>query len=90
VLYRVAQEALNNITKHAAAQHAEVTLVRGPQGVELSVSDDGLGFEPASIAAGHFGLRIMRERVEAIGGLLSIHSEPGGGTHVRVVWNGVE
>jgi PAS domain S-box-containing protein len=86
VVYRVAQESLNNIAKHADAHRANVHLVRGSKCVELSVSDDGRGFEPASVAAGHFGLRIMRERVEAIGGLLSIHSEPGGGTHVRVVW----
>jgi signal transduction histidine kinase len=89
VFYRVAQEALNNIVKHSDAQHAHVHLVREAAGVELSVSDDGRGFEPAVIPAGHLGLRIMRERVEAIGGVLSIHSAPGGGSQLRVVWNDV-
>jgi PAS domain S-box-containing protein len=87
VLYRVAQEALNNVVKHADAQHALVHLVRRSDGVELSVSDDGRGFDPASIPAGHLGVRIMRERVTTIGGVLSIGAEPGVGTHLRVVWN---
>ena len=73
------------IALHADAQHAAVGLVNGSQGVELSVSDHG--FEPAAITAGHFGLRIMRERAEAIGGLRSIDSEAGAGTRGRVVWN---
>jgi signal transduction histidine kinase len=90
VLYRVAQEALNNIVKHAEAQHAEVYLLREPQRVELQVSDDGRGFEASSTPGGHFGLRIMRERVESIGGLLSIHSKFGAGTHLQVIWNDVE
>ena len=83
-LYRIAQEALNNIVKHADARHAEVRLVRRPDGVELSVSDDGRGFDPGSIPAGHLGIGIMRERVQVLGGLLSIDTEPGGGTCLRV------
>ena len=86
-LYRVAQEALNNIVKHADARHVEVHLSRRPDRVELSVSDDGRGFDPHSIPAGHLGIGIMRERVEAIGGILSIDTEPGGGSCLRVVWN---
>jgi signal transduction histidine kinase len=89
VLYRVAQEALNNIVKHAKAQHAEVYLLRESQRVELQVSDDGRGFEACSTPGGHFGLRIMRERVESIGGVLSIYSELGAGTHLQVIWNDV-
>jgi signal transduction histidine kinase len=84
-LYRITQEALNNIVKHADARHAEVRLVRRPDGAELSVSDDGRGFDPRSIPAGHLGIGIMRERAEAIGGLLTIDSVPGGGTCLRVV-----
>jgi signal transduction histidine kinase len=87
VLYRVAQEALNNIVKHAHARLAAVRLVRRPDAIELAVSDDGRGFDAATVPAGHLGLGIMRERVEAIGGQLSIDSEPGGGTRVRVVWD---
>jgi PAS domain S-box-containing protein len=85
-LYRVAQEALNNIAKHAEAQHAEVQLARQTTGVELSVIDDGRGFDRGAIPPGHLGLGIMRERVEAIGGLLSIESEPSRGTRLSVVW----
>lgn len=89
VLYRVTQEALNNIVKHAEARHAAVHLVRRPDRVELSVSDDGRGFDPDSVPASHMGIGIMRERVEAIGGRLSIAAEPSGGTRVRVVLNDV-
>jgi PAS domain S-box-containing protein len=86
VLYRVAQEALNNIVKHADAQHAAIHLVRQSDGVELSIADDGRGFEPHAIAAGHLGIGMMRERVETIGGLLSIDSRPEDGTRLHVVW----
>jgi signal transduction histidine kinase len=84
-LYRITQEALNNVVKHADARHAEVRVVRRASGVELSVSDDGHGFDQHSIPAGHLGLGMMRERVQAIGGRLSIDTEPGRGTRLRVV-----
>jgi len=87
VLYRVAQEALNNIVRHADARHVAVRLVRRDSGVELTVADDGRGFDPASVAAGHMGIGIMRERVETIGGSLSIDSQPLSGTFMRVIWN---
>jgi PAS domain S-box-containing protein len=89
VFYRVAQEALSNIVKHADAQRVEVRLVREPEGVELTVTDDGRGFDPLSIPPGHLGLGIMRERVESIGGQLSIDSEPGRGTRMRITWSEV-
>jgi two-component system nitrate/nitrite sensor histidine kinase NarX len=89
VLYRVVQEALNNILKHANAQHVTVRLIRRSDGVELSIIDDGCGFETGSIPAGHLGIGIMHERVDAIGGLLSIDSRPGAGTRLRVIWNDV-
>ncbi len=87
VLYRVAQEALNNIVKHADARHVALRLVRRESGVELTVADDGRGFDAGSIPAGHMGIGIMRERVETVGGSLSIDSQPTGGTSIRVVWN---
>jgi two-component system nitrate/nitrite sensor histidine kinase NarX len=87
VFYRVAQEALNNIVKHADAQHAEITLVRGSDAVELSVSDDGRGFDPRTVPAGHLGVGIMHERVQSIGGRLSIDSRPAGGTRLHVYWS---
>ncbi len=85
-LYRVAQEALSNISRHARARRVAVQLRVQPAQVELRISDDGKGFDPTQIAADHFGLSIMRERVAAIGGVLSIDSHPGQGTAVAVRW----
>jgi len=84
-LYRIAQEALNNVVKHARASQAIVTL-RLCDPVRLTVADNGAGFDPAAVTADHLGLRIMRERAEAIGAKLSIYSEPGEGTQVSIVW----
>jgi signal transduction histidine kinase len=85
-LYRIAQEALNNVAKHAHAERVEVILTAQPDGLELAVLDDGRGFDPSSVAAGHLGLRIMRERSEAIGAQLEITPRPAGGTQVHVRW----
>ena len=90
VFYRVAQEALSNIVKHADPQHVEVQLVRHRDSVLLSVSDDGRGFDPLTFLPGHLGLGIMHERVESIGGLLTIDSAPGRGTRLRLTWSDVE
>ena len=84
-LYRVAQEALNNVLKHAHARHVEVSLEVASHGALLEVADDGVGFDPARAAGGGFGLPGMRERVERLGGLLAVNSTPGAGTRVRVV-----
>jgi PAS domain S-box-containing protein len=86
-LYRIAQEALNNVVKHAKATQAVVALRLG-EAVRLTVADDGTGFDPSTVAADHLGLRIMRERAEAIGARFSVYSEPGAGTQVSVVWDG--
>jgi signal transduction histidine kinase len=85
-LYRVAQEALNNAARHARATQVEVYLRSHARGVELRIGDDGRGFNPGSVAADHFGLRIMRERAEHTGIALTIKSRPGRGTQVRAVW----
>jgi signal transduction histidine kinase len=86
VMVRVVREAVTNAARHGAAHHIKVELRDDPQ-LCLSVSDDGRGFDPAEAAAapGHFGLRGMADRVRGIGGELSIDSEPGRGTLVRVV-----
>ncbi len=84
-LYRIAQEALNNVAKHANATQAIVTL-RQADSVRLTVADDGAGFDPNAVGADHLGLRIMRERAEAIGARFNLYSEPGEGTQVSVVW----
>lgn len=86
-LYRVAQEALNNIARHARARHVEVVLRCRPENVELTVRDDGCGFDPQDVSADHLGLRIMRERAAAISAQLDVESRPGHGTRVRVRWH---
>jgi signal transduction histidine kinase len=86
-LLGILQEALTNVRKHAGARHVEVKFEVEPGWVKVTVKDDGQGFEisPQAEAAGeHFGLRVMRERAEEIGGSLRMHSEPGHGTQVRV------
>ena len=93
VLYRVSQEALQNVVKHARAKHAQVVLGRDNGAVVLEVQDDGVGFQPgATKTAGgdHFGMLAMRERVEMIGGSCEVTSSPGQGTRVRVIlpWQG--
>ncbi|MCC7355073.1 MAG: GAF domain-containing sensor histidine kinase, partial [Anaerolineae bacterium] len=87
-LYRIAQEALNNVAKHSGANQAVVSLNCQPGKVELRISDDGRGFEMTSISPDHLGLGIMRERAEAIGATLDIQSQPGHGTQVVVTWSG--
>jgi signal transduction histidine kinase len=86
-LYRIAQEALNNVAKHANATQAVVSLHCQPGEVVLRVSDDGLGFDPENVSPEHLGLGIMRERAEAISATLTIESQPGHGTRVVVVWS---
>ena len=87
-LYRIAQEALNNVAKHARAKHAWVNLRCGARAGTLEVIDDGCGFEvePAAAAPGHLGLGIMRERAEAIGAHFTVESLPGQGARVCVRW----
>jgi signal transduction histidine kinase len=82
-IYRVVQEALTNVAKHAGAQRARVSVLERNGRMITSVSDDGTGFEPTAHRAG-FGLDGMRERAELLGGDLEIHSHPGAGTTVRL------
>ncbi len=85
-LYRLCQEALNNIAKHAQASHVTIHLQYHSERVELHIQDDGRGFNPDQSPSGHSGLSMMRERAEAIGALLSITSVPGRGTSVAIRW----
>ncbi|GAB4209444.1 MAG: hypothetical protein OHK0022_40520 [Roseiflexaceae bacterium] len=82
VLYRVAQEAMHNVVKHARASRVDVRLDCGPC-VVLEVRDDGQGFDPQGSFPGHLGLKSMRERAERLGGRVTIQSAPGQGTTVR-------
>ena len=85
-LFRIAQEALNNVSKHAQTQQAVVDISFADEAVTLAVRDEGAGFNLADINPDgvHMGLSSMRERAEAIGGELSITSHPGAGTRVVV------
>jgi signal transduction histidine kinase len=85
-LYRIAQEALNNAARHARASRVDITLRALSQGVELQITDDGRGFDAACVSSDHLGLGIMRERADAIGGVLTIESERTRGTVVTVKW----
>lgn len=86
-LLRIIQEALTNVRKHAGVERARLLLTVHPDSVQVILSDEGRGFERVSEAeqedeGGSFGLRIMRERAEAVGGTLQVRSTPGAGTEV--------
>jgi signal transduction histidine kinase len=84
-LYHIAQEALNNALKHAAATAVTVRIEASNGRLELEVTDNGSGFDPqAAEGRGGLGLVSMQERVEKMGGELTIFSRPGEGTKVRV------
>jgi signal transduction histidine kinase len=91
-LYRIAQEAVNNVVKHSRATKAGLTLrsTDGPPGhgqsLELMIADDGRGFNLEGVPPDHLGLGIMRERAEAIGAKLQVESKRDRGTTVRVLW----
>jgi signal transduction histidine kinase len=89
-LYRIAQEALQNVVKHADADRVTVRLCADPHRVQLAVTDDGIGFTPSSTGRpparddGRFGLASVQERAELIGGAVRVASRPGEGTTVAV------
>ncbi len=84
-IYRVAQESLTNIARHAHASRAALSLERGTRSVVLRVSDDGTGFDEAvATAGGHGGVRGMRERAMLVGGALAVRSGTSGGTEIRL------
>jgi two-component system NarL family sensor kinase len=84
-LFRILQEAVVNVRKHAAAARLSIEFRRADAArLRLVVRDDGRGFDPTAPARGHFGLLYMRERAEACGGVLAISSAPGAGTEIAV------
>jgi signal transduction histidine kinase len=85
-LYRLCQEGLSNIAKHAGANRVDIQLHYEAGAVELRIQDDGRGFDPEQTHPGHYGLSMMRERAAAIGATLSIASQPGRGTQIVIRW----
>jgi len=86
-LLRIAQESLTNVIKHSGATTVKIELDYGPQSIALQISDNGQGFEQEKTVGpneGHFGLLGISERAKRLGAELSVHSEPGKGTTVRV------
>lgn len=85
-LYRIAQEALNNIVKHSNASSAWIKLICQRGQVLLSIQDDGLGFDPDNVSSDHLGINIMQERAEQAGISLDIMTSQENGTEVTAVW----
>lgn len=90
-IYRIIQEAMNNIAKYSRASNVTLLLVRNGDSIELCVEDDGVGFDPQAVSATHdgsagFGLTSMRERTELSEGCFRIESAPGAGTRIQVSW----
>jgi PAS domain S-box-containing protein len=87
-LYRICQEALNNVARHSGAAHARVWLEVRPDAAHLVVRDDGCGFVLGSVDPSHYGLRSMRERAEEAGADFAVVTGPGAGTRIAVDWPG--
>ncbi|MFW6063139.1 MAG: ATP-binding protein [Chloroflexota bacterium] len=83
-LYRMAQEALNNVVQHADADHVALRLVSTPEEVRLTVEDDGRGFDPEEVKGERYGLVGLNERARLLGGRLHLKTGPGAGTRVEV------
>jgi signal transduction histidine kinase len=84
-LYRIAQEALHNVVKHAGAREVRLDVARVGEGVLLRVIDDGRGFDPLAVPDGHLGIAGMRSRAERLGGQLTVTASPGRGTTIEVL-----
>ncbi|HTU24847.1 MAG TPA: response regulator [Pirellulales bacterium] len=83
-IFRIVQEALNNIRLHARAKHVLVTFEQTGETLRLEISDDGVGFDPYAVGDDHFGLQGMRERARLLDGRAAIRSTAGHGTHITV------
>jgi PAS domain S-box-containing protein len=83
-LYRITQEALNNVAKHAQASRVDIRFTDDNGTIVLEVQDDGVGFDPQQEYRGHMGLHSMRERAVKLGSTLEIGSAPGNGTLIRI------
>lgn len=84
-LYRILQEGLTNIARHAEAKQVNIELAIIPEQVRLTIEDDGRGFDPSQVPTGHFGLIGLNERVKLLGGQLKLESASGAGVRVEIV-----
>jgi signal transduction histidine kinase len=82
-LYRITEEALTNVERHASARHIAGRLACGVDRVDLFIRDDGIGFDPSAVDLDRYGLIGMRERAAMVGATLEVHSRPSGGTEIR-------
>ncbi|NJD60989.1 MAG: hypothetical protein C3F13_16090 [Anaerolineales bacterium] len=88
-VYRITQEAVENVIHHAHAHNMTIRLVAVKKDLELVIKDDGIGFEPVTdLSPGHFGIVGMKERVQLVGGQLTIDSSSNGGTTIRLYIKG--
>jgi PAS domain S-box-containing protein len=85
--YRIAQESLNNIMKYARSSEVKIQLLLECGNVHMEINDNGIGFDPSAVRPASLGMRIMRERADAINAHLNISSLPGQGTTVSLNWN---
>lgn len=85
--YRIAQEALNNIIKHSSATQAYIIIKSNPQNLELTIQDNGRGFDPETVPSTNLGLNIMKERARIMGASINIKSVPDEGTRIHVVFS---
>jgi signal transduction histidine kinase len=86
--YRIAQEALNNIAKHAKATKIHIVLEKNQSTVMLKIHDNGIGFDVNRMPSGtHFGLKIMQERAQDLKAVFHLKSHPAQGTSVYVAWD---
>ena len=83
-IFRMVQESLSNVRKHAHATRVEVVIERVPRGLLLRVTDDGAGFDPGSVPAGHIGLEGIHRRARLLGATSRVTSHPGSGTSIAV------
>jgi two-component system NarL family sensor kinase len=84
-LYRIAQEAITNVIRHADAHHLTAQLTTQPAQVQLTITDDGQGFDPGQVPVNRYGLVGLNERAKLLGGRLTVQSSPGAGTRLDVV-----
>ena len=84
--FRVAHAAITNVARHSGASEAMVVFDAVKGQAMLSVQDDGVGFDKASVPPGHHGLEIMKERLDKIGGILEVETAPGNGCRITVIW----